>query len=103
MKKLRCLYAVGTRKKTKKSIDKWDSLLFGLLNKFHFRLKSFGGFLSRRLMDVNFHQISIFCYFFASDDRVSQTSTIQKRILRLVLVFILFEAKTNSADGRKTL
>lgn len=64
MKKLRCLYAVGTRKKTKKSIDKWDSLLFGLLNKFHFRLKSFGGFLSPRLMDVNFHQISIFYLFF---------------------------------------
>lgn len=75
------------KKQTKKSIDKWDSLLFGLLNKFHFRLKSFG-FLSPRLMDVNFHQISIFCYFFASDDRVSQTSTIQKRILRLVFFFI---------------
>jgi hypothetical protein len=63
MKKLRCLYAVGTREKNKKSIDKWDSLLFGLLNKFHFRLKSFG-FLSPRLMDVNFHQISIFLLFF---------------------------------------
>lgn len=99
MKKLRCLYAVGTRKKTKKSIDKWDSLLFGLLNKFHFRLKSFGGFLSPRLMDVNFHQISI---SLQTIEWVKRQQS-KREFSVWFLFFFLFEAKTNSADGRKTL
>ncbi len=102
MKKLRCLYAVGTREKNKKSIDKWDSLLFGLLNKFHFRLKSFG-FLSPRLMDVNFHQISIFLLFFRFRRSSESNVNNPKENSPFGFYFFLFEAKTNSADGRKTL